>query len=191
MKQILIRSLVALTVFGLLAGCAKLHDENYSWCVVDCPEPEIAQVIPPPPSAPAPEPEPEPEPADTLDWLVDVVFPIDSASLELYPGTVFQLDTLAEKLDAGELDVDRIVITGHADRIGPPGYNEGLSMRRAEVVRDYLLDKGVDVPMETRAMGQRAPAVRLCPEDMPMGDLIDCLLPNRRVSIELIGTGAN
>lgn len=187
MKQILIRSLLALTVVGLLAGCAKLQDENYSWCVVDCPEP-IAQA---PAPAPVPVPEPDPEPVDTLDWLVDVLFPIDSASLELYPGAVFQLDTLAQKLDAGELDVDRIVITGHADRIGPPAYNEDLSMRRAKVVRDYLLDKGVDVPMETRAMGQRGPAIRLCPEDIPMDDLIDCLLPNRRVSIELIGTGAN
>lgn len=192
MKQILIRSLVALIAFGLLAGCAKLHDENYYWCVVDCPEPETAQVVPPPPTpAPAPEPEPAPEPVDTLDWLVGVLFPLDSTSLELYPGAVFQLETLAQKLETGELDVDRIVLTGHADRIGTPAYNEALSRRRAEVVRDYLREKGVELPIEIRAKGQQNPVVTDCPEDMPLEKLIDCLQPNRRVSIELIQNGEN
>ena len=37
----------------------------------------------------------------------------------------------------------RIEVAGHADRSGTPQYNMGLSRRRAEAVRDYLIAAGV------------------------------------------------
>lgn len=37
----------------------------------------------------------------------------------------------------------RIVITGHTDKSGPESYNIELSQRRAEVVKLYLMRKGI------------------------------------------------
>ncbi len=38
----------------------------------------------------------------------------------------------------------RVEVAGHADSVGTEEYNEGLSMRRATIVYDYLTWKGVD-----------------------------------------------
>ena len=35
-------------------------------------------------------------------------------------------------------DVDKVVLTGHADRIGSEDYNQQLSEERAQAVADYL-----------------------------------------------------
>lgn len=51
-----------------------------------------------------------------------------------------------------------IQIDGHTDSIGSPGYNQGLSERRANAVKDYLTRKGVDAKrIETRAFGLTKP----------------------------------
>lgn len=51
-----------------------------------------------------------------------------------------------------------IQIDGHTDSIGSPGYNQGLSERRANSVKDYLTRKGVDAKrIETRAFGLTKP----------------------------------
>jgi outer membrane protein OmpA-like peptidoglycan-associated protein len=39
--------------------------------------------------------------------------------------------------------VRRILITGHADDIGTVAYNENLSLKRAQAVRDYLIERGI------------------------------------------------
>jgi OmpA-OmpF porin, OOP family len=44
----------------------------------------------------------------------------------------------------------RLVLAGHADRSGAERYNKGLSRRRAEAVRDYLV--GVGIAPETLAI---------------------------------------
>lgn len=38
----------------------------------------------------------------------------------------------------------RVEVAGHTDSVGTEEYNEGLSMRRATIVYDYLTSKGVD-----------------------------------------------
>ena len=51
-----------------------------------------------------------------------------------------------EKLNKliGQLDQDsRIEIVGHACEIGSRTYNQKLSERRAEAVKDYLMDRGI------------------------------------------------
>ena len=39
--------------------------------------------------------------------------------------------------------VQSVIITGHADRLGSQSYNQKLSERRAQAVKDYLVGKGV------------------------------------------------
>ena len=38
----------------------------------------------------------------------------------------------------------QIQIEGHTDNIGPAAYNKDLSQRRANAVKDYLVNKGID-----------------------------------------------
>lgn len=79
--------------------------------------------------------------------------------------------------------VTRVVVTGHADRLGPAPYNLDLSRRRAEAARDYLVKHGVDPRLITIvAKGETLPVThckgRLSPAT------IACLAPNRRVVID-------
>ena len=53
------------------------------------------------------------------------------------------LDEVAEKINNGSKDI-KIDISGHTDRSGSDGYNEELSLMRAEMVTDYLIKKGVN-----------------------------------------------
>lgn len=58
------------------------------------------------------------------------------------------------------LGVSRIELTGHADRSGAPGYNQALSLRRAEAVKTQLVSLGLN-PAEivTMGRGESAPLV--------------------------------
>lgn len=104
----------------------------------------------------------------------------------------FEFDR-AELTEAGRAALDawltrnsmgsQVVVTGHADRLGPAPYNLDLSRRRAEAARDYLVKKGMDPRLITIvAMGETLPVThckgRLSPAT------IACLAPNRRVVIE-------
>ena len=49
-----------------------------------------------------------------------------------------------------------VLVTGHTDRIGTDAYNQKLSERRADAVRNYLVSKGVDkAKIETIGMGEK------------------------------------
>lgn len=51
-----------------------------------------------------------------------------------------------------------IVAAGHTDSIGTVEYNRGLSARRAQVVKSYLIGKGLDGGMiETEALAEAGP----------------------------------
>ena len=53
-----------------------------------------------------------------------------------------QLDAVAQGLSA-LAGAPRILVEGHTDAAGTAGYNEALSLRRAQAVRDYLVRRGV------------------------------------------------
>lgn len=73
-----------------------------------------------------------------------------------------------------------ISVTGHTDSIGPEGYNEVLSERRAKQVQDFLLGKGVK-PEKIRldAQGERVPVAS--------NETRTGRAQNRRVDIEFVG----
>jgi OOP family OmpA-OmpF porin len=87
-----------------------------------------------------------------------------------------------------------VVVTGHTDRIGSLKYNLKLSERRAVVVKDYLVAAGVDQKVifwEGKAFKQPIPVTKFCDNKMKRKQLIECLAPNRRVTVEIVGTAEN
>ena len=122
----------------------------------------------------------------------DMLFAFDSANLSA-EGQI-ALDDLVSRM-AG-MDIEVILATGYADRLGAEAYNQKLSEARAQSVKDYLATKGVDADrVQTEGRGS-AEAVVECANPSKAGavktkaQLVDCLAPNRRAVIEVIGTRA-
>jgi OOP family OmpA-OmpF porin len=68
----------------------------------------------------------------------------------------------------------RVRIDGHTDSRGSDAYNQALSERRANAVRKFFIDNGIDGSrLQTRGFGETEPAA---PNDTP-----ENLLKNRRV----------
>jgi OmpA-OmpF porin, OOP family len=67
-----------------------------------------------------------------------VQFAFDSAII--LPDALPQLDAVAEGIKLLDQSA-KVVIEGHTDRFGKENYNRTLSLRRAEAVKSYLLQK--------------------------------------------------
>ncbi|MEJ2535413.1 MAG: NnrU family protein [Gammaproteobacteria bacterium] len=91
---------------------------------------------------------------DTAYRLEGVTFEFDSARLTA--GAKERLDDAVEILKRhSDLAVE---IAGHTDSVGSAEYNQGLSQRRADSVRDYLVGKGANPAMlKTRGYGESEP----------------------------------
>ena len=90
----------------------------------------------------------------------------------------------------GPVTFGAVVVTGHTDRIGSLNYNMKLSERRAVVVKDYLVSAGVDQKLifwEGKGPKQPIPVTKFCDNKMNRKQLIECLSPNRRVTVEVVG----
>ena len=69
-----------------------------------------------------------------------VLFP--SAQSTLLPGAMVKLNEVADALVKGNPDA-KIVVEGHTDSQGQASFNQDLSMKRAQSVRDYLVSRGI------------------------------------------------
>ena len=79
----------------------------------------------------------------------------------------------------------RLMVVGHADRLGNPDYNQKLSERRAQTVARYLVSQGISSQsIHTSGKGSTEPVVS-CTGVTPLAALKDCLEPNRRVAIQM------
>ena len=86
--------------------------------------------------------------------LGDVLFEVDRA--ELKPGAARTLDQLAAALNDDRRST--ISIEGHTDSTGNPLHNVDLSLHRADAVKSYLVQRGVDpARITTQGMGQDYP----------------------------------
>lgn len=139
-------------------------------CPVPAPAPLAAEPEPAPaPLAAAPEPAPAPlaaepapaplaavaEPAPVMTLVLEGVnFDFDKAVIR--PQDYAKLDQDVEALKAwGDVEVE---VAGHTCSIGTEEYNLGLSQRRAEAVRNYLVSKGVSADRLTaRGYGESRP----------------------------------
>lgn len=101
------------------------------------PVPATTVVAPPPP--PPPPPVVAPAPAPTITRNFTVFFDWDRSVLSADAQQVLQ--NVARDAKAGK--IVRINVAGHADTSGPSDYNQKLSLRRAEAVREYLVSQGL------------------------------------------------
>ena len=172
-------------VLLLLAGCSSLHDERYSWCQAqDCrPAPVVTQAPKPVPPQPVPRPAPR-----RVTLSADALFAFDrSGPADILPRGRIELDRLAQQLRAEGVEVQSLVITGHADRLGSAAYNEQLALHRAATVRDHLQGAGLAMPMQVRSMGEREPVTTGCKGTARSPALVACLQPDRRVVVDILG----
>ena len=126
---------------------------------------------------------------------------------QILPAGRRQLDELAVKLKS-LTDVERISISGHADitnGTGDAAYNDKLSLERANSVRSYLAAQGLDITrVQVAGLGGKQPVKTDCAipkgavqttigltrgraSQSGMDDFRACLLPNRRVELEIFG----
>ena len=118
----------------------------------------------------------------TLDSKV--LFDFDKADLKPEGKAAIDSQVVGKIAQIQKLEV--VLVTGHTDRLGSDGYNQKLSERRADAVRNYLVSKGVPKDkIETIGMGEKQPVVQC--DQKSMKALIECLQPNRRVDVQVKG----
>ena len=154
------------------------------------PMPVVAAAEPAPAPMAAPEPEPAPAPApmaepckptmETVTISAEKLFAFDNSKLQA--GAKPMLDDAAAKIKANP-EVGIVMVTGHTDRLGSDAYNQKLSERRANTVKEYLVLQGVDASrLQSVGKGEAEPVVA-CDNVKGRKALIECLAPNRRVVI--------
>jgi len=140
-------------VGGMLAGaalgygvCALLREEPP-------PPPPKPAAEPPPPPKPKPAPAP-PDPCKGRIVLRGVTFAFDSD--EITGASMATLDVAAETLR--ECPNVRTEVDGYTDSIGSETYNQALSLRRAESVKNYLMSHDVSPGrLEAKGFGESNP----------------------------------
>lgn len=108
----------------------------------------------------------------------DVLFDVDSAALK--PGAYPEIQRVAEVLN--QYPQTRITVAGHTDGTGSEQYNQQLSERRAQSVKDALLQSGVQASRITTAgYGESQPvASNYTPEGRQMNRrVVVTIAPNR------------
>ena len=89
-----------------------------------------------------------------LTMSSEVGFDFDSAAIK--PSFYSSLNKIADIMN--RYPQTDIAVVGHTDSIGNPDYNLRLSLRRANAVADYLMDRGVDrYRLSTEGRGQLEP----------------------------------
>ena len=127
---------------------------------------------------PAPQPVPEPVP----DEPVKEIFNLDSGRLNFdFDKSVVKpqyFELLRNVKDYVEQNNLKILIIGHTDSKGTDAYNMALGMRRANAVRDKLLEFGLD-PARIVGVESRGESQPIAPNDTDEGRF-----QNRRIQFE-------
>ncbi len=143
-----------------------------------------------PAPAPAPAPvvaaAPAPKKCDfSMTLHTDHTFAFNKAVLG--PIAKKSLDDMISTKLAACAEVKSVIVTGHTDRLGTQSYNQKLSEKRAEAVQAYLVSKGIKADLiDTMGAGKTQP-VQSCDDKLGRKKLIECLAPNRRVTLDVKG----
>ncbi len=138
--------------------------------VVEAPAPAAPVVQPPPAPAPVPV-------SEKVSFSAEALFDFDKSVVK--PEGKAGLDALMGKLQGMNTEV--IVTVGYADSVGTNAYNQKLSERRAEAVKAYFIEHGLETGrVYTEGKG----------ETMPVADNKSAAgrAKNRRVTVEFVGT---
>jgi OOP family OmpA-OmpF porin len=146
-------------------------------------EPKAAAPVAPP-VAPVAGPE---KPAVKVTFKAETLFDFDKAVVR--PEGKKELDDKVVASMKAHPEVELLLVTGHTDRIGTTQYNQKLSERRAAAVKAYLVDQGIAADrVKTVGKGESEPNpdadTKTKCRNMPSKKLIECLQPDRRVTVE-------
>jgi len=112
---------------------------------------------------------------EVLMVLTGVNFAYDSSQIDA--SSVRILDEAVSALN--EADSVRIRIVGHTDSRGSEAYNQSLSVRRANAVRDYFVSKGISAArLSTSGEGESRPTAS--------NNTDDGRFQNRRVELHVV-----
>jgi OOP family OmpA-OmpF porin len=151
--------------------------------MMEMPAPVLAAPVPvtPPPMQKAP--------PQKFTFSEEDLFKFGEA--DLLPHGKEKLDEMANDLAGAQYET--IHVTGYTDRIGSPEYNMRLSLRRADVVKEYLVSKGIPAErIEAEGRGETQPTMGSaeCRGKTSAQD-VACLQPDRRTEVEVIGMRAS
>jgi adhesin transport system outer membrane protein len=158
-----------------------LTDEDRVYCKMDVPQ-KVAKPADKPVT-----PLPKRRRLESFTLKADTLFAFDKADLSARGKE--SLDGLVDGLMAHAKHKDRTInVHGYTDRLGSDSYNQRLSERRAQTVRDYLVGKGLPFDQVTaQGHGEADPVTTSCVGESATRELIDCLQPDRRVVIDVEG----
>lgn len=143
----------------------------------------------PKPVEPAPVAMAEPTVIQKLNLSTDVLFEFDSAKLK--EAGKRKLDELAQTAQGAE--VSQVQIVGFADRIGSEKYNQQLSEKRAQAVKEYIAQAGASADrVQAEGRGKDSSITgdecdKMGPARKSNRKLVACLQPDRRVEIQVLG----
>lgn len=129
--------------------------------------------------------DPAVKPAPT-PLIANVLFEFDKDKRnDIRAYSLESVDRAFKSIEDEKLTLTGVKLIGHADRMQGKGfdYNQGLSQRRAQTVRELLIQRGVaaeNIQYEYRGDTQQ---VQQCTGVKPRAALLECLLPNRRVEV--------
>lgn len=137
-------------------------------------------------AVPGPGPGPVDPAAPAGPLIANVLFEFDRDKYrDIRTYSLESVDRALATIKDEKLALSGVALVGHADRMQGRGYdyNQGLSQRRAQTVRELLIDRGIDpakIRYEYRGDTQQ---VQQCEGVKPRAALLECLLPNRRVEV--------
>jgi OOP family OmpA-OmpF porin len=115
--------------------------------------------------------------SEKVTFAADAFYEFNKADLK--PEGKAKLDDLVSKMSGINLEV--IIAVGHTDSVGGDAYNQRLSVRRAESVKNYLASKGVEKNrIYTEGKGEKQPVAD--------NKTAEGRAKNRRVEVEVVGT---
>lgn len=122
---------------------------------------------------------------EVVTLSADALFPFAKGEAkDIMPAGRAEVTALAARLRTTGAEILAIRVVGYTDNIGSTTYNQDLSERRAQAVRELLVDGGVPAAHITSEGRGEADPIKDC-GDVQGAERIACLAPNRRVEVRV------
>lgn len=158
--------------------CVRTSSWTKELALAECDPDLVPKPEPVVEAAPAPAPAPAPQAVtESVSLSAGALFDVNKDTLK--PAGQEELRTLAARIKT--INIEHIDIAGHTDSTGAEAYNQDLSVRRANAVKNFLIDQGIDPRiMSTIGYGESRP---IADNRTSAGRA-----QNRRVEVTLRGT---